>query len=182
VGLTTIFYTDLSGDCYCGSGGSPFDNTDVEIFLKAHGRMWFPFTIFLSKGAKIVSATFSFTAAATSGAGSGNCDFGCEASDNVSNPVDGADLQGRTFTTAINSTSYGQFIKDTVYNFDVTASIQEIINRSGWSFGNTLAVLEHETSGVFIGDRRLYSYQNGTSVPSLTVVVNPSLPQVLGVS
>lgn len=73
-----------------------------------------------------------------------------EASDNSSAfTTDASNISGRSRTT--DETAVNTLINDLAdgyYEIDVTASVQEIMNRAGWSSGNALAIIAHTPSGA----------------------------------
>ena len=88
------------------------------------------------------------------------------------------DLSTRPLTSA---TLTWNFAGTTPEEKDVTSIIQEIVNRTGWSSGNSLSLLEYNGSGL----RRFESYDtNASKAPKITVDYNvpgsPTEDQLVG--
>ncbi len=180
----TVDYSAGSGDCW-GSSTGEFDNTGVEIVLVENAgvdtRSWIPFTVALKTGTVIVSATLKLIASVTSGVSSDTVTFGCEAADNPANPSSKADLFTRTLSSATYSNSIGQYVLNTTYSYDVTNAVQEIINRAGWSSGNTLAMLMKWTgSGGHL--KKYVSNEGGANKAVLEVVADVFVPNLFGIT
>lgn len=175
----TLTLSAGAGDCW-GSSTGAFDNTATDIWLLDSSgvktRTWLPFTVLLPRNQIIITATLKLIASITSGTSSDTVDFGCEAADNPSNPVDQTDLFARTISTAKYSNSIAQYVIGTTYSYDVTNSVQEIINRSGWVSGNNLAILT-EWSGFGPHAKRFVSNEGGANKPVLEIVVYNFVPK-----
>lgn len=186
MGQVTITYNCGTGDCYGSTGAGIFNNSNTFVAVSTdsdganeHLRSWFPFAgITLKKGVSIISAILYVTASTTSGVNNTNVILGCEAADNPSNPTNETDLLGRTRTTAILGATLGQFINGTTYSFDITSSVQEVINRSGWSYGNTLAAII-DSDDTTPRKRLVYSADNGSNMAQLIIVANVFTPALI---
>ena len=140
-------------------------------------KAWIPFTVYLPNGLSINSATLYMTAAYNDSSGV-NVKYGCENTVNPSTPSDGPDLQGRSLTAAYASGGVASWTQGSLYSFNVTAGVQEVLNYGGWASGDLLAVL-FENNGTSIGDRRRpASADNGTYAhPYLVIDFNEFIPQ-----
>ena len=79
------------------------------------------------------------------------------------------DISNRTMCASVNWNSIPDWTKDEFYQTpDLTSIIQEIVNRAGWSSGNSLAILFKSLD--LSGERRAYPYDESPgSAPLLTV-------------
>lgn len=164
---TITIYCD-SGDCWADKDGN-FSSTGTSLYIadsptsvNGNVRTWIPFTVPL-RGITVNQAYLTITANATSSGAEGNIRIGCEASDNVSTPVNASDLYSRTLGSYLTTHYIGQFVNGTSYTFQIDNQIQEVINRSGWRSGNTLAVVIDD---VDLGDalKSVYSYEGNASL------------------
>lgn len=171
-----------AGDCWGSSTGS-FDNAGADVWLLDAGgvdtRTWIPFTVNIAKGTPVLSATLKLIASTTSGSASDTVGFGCEAADNPSNPTDKADLFTRVFTAATYNYSIGQYVSGTTYTYDITNAVQEILNRSGWAYGNVMAVLTR-WSGSGPHPKKFVSSEGGANKAVLEILVNNFIPRAAG--
>jgi hypothetical protein len=186
----TLTLTDNIGDCWAdtagnfSSGGSP----DFFLFIGAtdvgdrNPRTWFPFTVNLAKGIHVISATLKLIAAAASApAYTSTIKVGCEAADNPSTPTTKVDLYARTMSTANSNLTLGVYVLDTEFTYDVTAAVQEILNRAGWASGNVLAVMVDDVNTTD-KPHRIYSFEaaSGAHKPVLEIVVPNYIPRSAG--
>jgi hypothetical protein len=179
---STLDFSCNAGDCW-GSSVGTFDNTGSDVWLLDSGgvdtRTWIPFTVNVSKGTVILSATLKLIASTTSGVASDTVTFGCEAADNPSNPSSKADLFTRAFTAATNNYSVGQYISGTTYTYDITNAVQEILNRSGWANGNVMAILT-KWAGSGPHPKKFVSNEGGANKAVLEILVNSFVPRSSG--
>ena len=179
---STIDYSCNAGDCW-GSSVGTFDNTGSDVWLLDSGgvdtRSWIPFTVNISKGTSILSATLKLIASTTSGAASDNVTFGCEAADSPANPASKADLFTRAFTAATYVYSIGLYTIGTTYTYDITNAVQEILNRSGWANGNVMAILTKWT-GSGPHPKKFVSNEGGANKAVLEILVNSMVPRASG--
>jgi len=144
-----------SGDQWCTHNGVLYD-TSTEQLRFGNGNtntdasyntsVWIPFTVNLPQGKKITKAELIITCRTTH-SGAPTCPFACEDADNPSVPSTASDLDNRVATSAY--TSYGlSVVSGTTYRYDITAAVQEVLDRAGWLAGNTLAVFIKTISGT----------------------------------
>lgn len=93
-------------------------------------------SIAVDQGATITSATLTIKARTSSGVGGAGTIF-ARAADNPPNFDSSNPPQSVSRTTA--STAVAASTAQDVRNYDVTAIVQEIVNRAGWASGNALA-------------------------------------------
>ena len=170
--MATLDINTTSGDCRGDSGGG-FSATgaNIEIGSNTAGgqtcRAWFPFTVTLWKSLIITSATFKVRAV---GGANTTCKIkvGCEAADNPSTPTTKTDLYNRTLSTAyLTNNSVPAWTGGNEYTFDITTSVQEILDRSGWSSGNTMAVLIHDNGSTADASRIIAAEEHATYAPAI---------------
>src|SRR5512144_2476406 len=133
-----------AGECY-GGGDVSFSTTATYMYLGGVPggntvAAWMPFTMPLPRGIQILGATLHLTSTQT------NPDLihirvGCEAADNPSTPTSSSDVRNRVLTAAYNVYNPENYSAGVTYTFDLTAAVQEVVNRAGWAYNNTLAAL-----------------------------------------
>lgn len=132
--------------------------------------------IAVPKNAVIVSASLSLVASSTDSATTVRSKIRGMAADNAVIPPDDATFHAPGYTTAVvNWDSIPTWNNGTTYTSpDITAIVQELVNRSGWVSGNAMVILwddldlrSTQSSGVI---RRGQSYNNTpANAPSLTI-------------
>lgn len=180
----TLTYNCGTGDCYGSVGAGLFDNSGGNLYVSTesdsinqHLRTWFPFaSITLSRNARILSATLKVTATTTSGANTTNIKVGCEAADSPANPANVSDLLGRSLTTALLSTSIAQYVNATVYSYDITTAVQEILARAGWAYNNTIAAII-DSNDTTPRRRQIASANSGVNMAQLVIVPDSFVPR-----
>jgi hypothetical protein len=182
---TTLVIYANSGDCYATNTGT-FDNSWTGMYVGAESgdddvQTWIPFTVNLAKGTQLISATLDLIAAATSSAVTSNIQVGCEAADNASNPSSKADLFGRSMTSAYSVVTLLQYVLGAGYSYDVTSALQEVLDRSGWVYGNQAAVLIRDVDTADKPHLAYSSEAGGIYRPYLTIVVPSYVPRSSGV-
>lgn len=126
----TALYT---GTTIAYVGGSPTPNDKP--------RVWIPFTIPMPKKT-LTSATLRVVASAAGNTvGAHEIEIEASAEDNAVDPATYADLDGKTITAAYIYPATLPGSAGTEYSYDVTAIVQEILNRPGWAYGNNLAIM-----------------------------------------
>jgi hypothetical protein len=174
-----------SGDCY-GSTSLDLVTGSTTLFLDGTptigeiARTWIPFTVALPKNLVIVSAFVKWYATQSRSESSG-VSLGCEAADNPSTPSSRADLFARSLTAAFNSVVFESYTTGNQYSYDITSAVQEVLNRSGWVSGNTMAVL---AIGAINNDnrRQIASVENVTyQEPILEIIIPTFFPRSSGV-
>lgn len=165
-------YDGVAGDLYLG-GDPGLSNANVNTWIPFFG---IPFP----KGKLITSATIYWIASNTN-AQLIDVNIGCEAADNAVAPVGGADLNARALTTAFtNYVISAGWTAGVQYSFDVTAAVQEILNRTGWSVGNALAVFIKDNNTGGTNRRTIAANQHATYQEPLLQIVYPYFVPRLG--
>ena len=178
---STLTLSAGSGDCWADTAGN-FDSTDTNLFIGATDisdrspRTWIPFTVNLSKGTTVLSATLTLIASATSSSVTSTIRVGCEAADNPSTPTTKADLFARSMTAAYGDVTLLQYINGSSYPYDVTSAVQEVLNRSGWVYGNTLAVMIWDVDTTD-KTHQVTSNEGGANKPVLSITVPSYVPR-----
>lgn len=176
-----------SGDCYASvlnglvtgdpamfvAGTSNFDD-DV--------RNWIPFTVNLPKKLTIVSATLRVVGETTRSETPVSVLFHCEAVDNATAPANSTAMFAKSLSTASLATNLAAYTAGTEYSYVITSSVQEILNRTGWVYGNTLAVMIVD-NGTGSSDRRTIATSEHATYaePKLDIVYNMPVPKSGGV-
>ncbi len=142
---------------------------------------WIPFIVNLPSGVQINSAYIKWIAT-ESRSEAVNVYIGCEAADNPSAPADMPDLEGRAWTTSYLTTALAAYTAGVQYSYNITGAVQEILNRSGFVVGNTIAVLVENAGSINDNRRRVASAENGTYGGAiLEIDYNQFIPRVGGV-
>lgn len=111
-------------------------------------KAFFRFTgLTIPAGSTITACTINFLAAATLSATTCNVKIQAIAADSATAPVDAADGNGRSLTTANVTWSPGSQTADTEYSTpDLSAVLQEVVNRGGWASGNNVVFYLQDNS------------------------------------
>lgn len=164
----TITISTNAGDCWCNKPAiGTFDATSGTLQVGGEGSIgddvqtWIPFSVPLQKNRVIVSATLRLIAIGGS-VGDPSVRIGCEAADNPANPTTLADLRARVMTSAFSDTTAGSNSVGATIDFDVTAAVQEVLNRAGWVASNTLAVKFEDLVSGSAQHRQYASFENTT--------------------
>lgn len=152
------------------SPGSHGNNDEYSAGVRFTG-------VTIAQGTTITSATFSMRANATYNAGSNVVAYivCCQAADNAGALVasGSTDLDGgtRAGTTADSGTwTQTSVTGGTRYSVDITASVQEVINRAGWVSGNAIVVLVDTHANTTVGEWQDYDANSATLGPRLDIV------------
>lgn len=146
-------------DARNNSGNGTFNATAVNQHLGVNagidywnGFRWLNVTV--PQGATIISATLDLFSSTTGTGGSVPCIFYGEASDNAAtfaNSTPGKP-EGRTRTSAsVNKTFTASAWAALGFSVDpilVTTLVQEIVNRPGWTSGNSMAIVGHDNGAA----------------------------------
>lgn len=176
----TISISALSGDCWCNKPSiGTFDNTGADLYVGGTGssgdeiKTWIPFVIPLPKNKPIISAYLQVVATGTDAFNPCDVYMGCEAADNPAAPVSQADLWARALTTSYNAFSIDAETAGETYYYDITSSVQEILNRAGWSPSNTLAVFVIDAVSGSARWRRWAALEHGSYTEPRLVLTFP---------
>lgn len=180
--MSTFTYSTNANDCWGAVGSITLGSTTLYMGgnpgTDDNTTDWIPFVVpDIPKGTVIVSATLRLIAFENS-SDAVNVRMGCEAADNPSTPVSGTDIVGRVLTTAFTDFSLVAYTAGVEYTYDVTAAVQEILNRAGWAPGNTLAVLIKDNDASDSLRHRVAAFEDTTyTEPRLDIVVESFIPQ-----
>jgi len=147
-----------------GHSGHPFINVFNDTGNRAYlGEIFsekmktiLRFTLLATQGETIVGASLKLTASGPVGAG-GAYTLRANASDNAAWPAGATsadkitDAEGRTLTSASVSVLFTSSVEITPHDFDITAVIQEIVNRAGWVSGSNVLLFFGETGDFSSG-------------------------------
>ena len=118
-------------------------------------------SVAVPQGANITSATYTLTGSDTYDCGSCNMDyliFGDDADDSAALTL--TNMNDRTSTSATVAWSQQAVVLDTEYDNNVTAIVQEIVNRGSWSSGNNMSILVEDNGSDGSEWQEFYSYDN----------------------
>jgi len=181
-GGTTHTYSALVSNCQIlQTINSSFSSTSTSLGIGSSGsnsyKTWIPFTV--SETYPIVSATISLVAAENDALTNVSIKLGCELSGNPVVPSGVTlldyynDLNSRIMSTTFTlDTAVPAWVIGTTYTYDVTNSINEILNLSSWISGHIIAILIRDNGSTLGVNRQIASYQNGTyTKPVLTITI-----------
>lgn len=147
---TNVTYTvsSSSDDAYQGTTGFMSTNTTIIPFNSYQGYRFQ--NVDIPPGATITSATLEFSSAASATSDIASS-IACEDADSgAAFSSSSNNISNRTLTSAqtnwsVGSTSYSNGQRMTTPDF--AASVQEVIDRGGWSSGNSIVVIAQPDSG-----------------------------------
>jgi hypothetical protein len=182
----TLTFNAGSGDCWAKI--DDLDTGSPDIFLARHGggaqvRAWLPFaSVSLPRLVVITSAVVRWTASDDRPETTVSVNIRCEAADNPSTPASEGDLLGRSVTSATLATNLVAYTAGTLYSYDITSAVQEVLNRAGWASANTLAVII-DNDGTTSNKRRLIAGVEHSTYPQavLEITVPTYFPRNGGV-
>jgi len=129
----------------------------------------------IEQGTQILAAELVFTAR-TASTGSTTLRFHAEAVDDSPGfSSNTSDISARTKTTASVAWSTGDWdiVDEQHVSADLTTLVQEVVDRAGWTAGNSLTIIQSHDSG---GERHAHSYNgNAAAAPMLRIKVNGAL-------
>lgn len=175
--MTTYTFSTTAADCYADNGGT-LDTTATTLLIAganvpsdADVRTWIPFTVNIPQGKQIVSATLRWVATDTRFEVF-NILIYCEAADNASAPASAAALYAKAVTTGTNVT-VPTYTTGVEYSNTVTTQVQAVLNRAGWAYGNTLAIIIDNNDAFGSQRREIAAFENATyTEPQLDIVVS----------
>lgn len=177
-GPSTLNCNTLTSDCYLKTAGTvvkQFSSTDHSLSFGSADveggtwKSWIPFIVALPKDQVIVSATLYLTAHRTQSGANCKIKMACDNTGNAVAPTSYSELNSKTLTTSYNAYRLASWTLNTVYSYDVTGPVQEILNHASWVNGNTLAILCKNNGSQLDSDRSCFSYNNGSKYPTLTI-------------
>jgi len=179
-------YEATTANCYLHENGSFKIITATDGYMGmgsyiASGlgmKAWLPFVVTLPQGQGVISATVNLTASETRSRDDTNVKMGCEsfsyASGDITSPTSYSSLNRRVLTSAVAYySSVAHWTINIPYSFDITASVQEILNKADWVSGYRIAVMIWNNASTPNMDREFWGAGNTTSAyrPSLTINV-----------
>lgn len=158
------------------------DKLDMRLGSRPWNGMRFR-NVTIPKGATITKAYVTFRASSSQSA-SASVNLFAQAADNATAFTTASNnISSRTRTTAsVAWTSIPSWTLNTNYNTpDLSALVQEVVDRSGWASGNSLAII---TQAVLTGEREAYTWDDVTSYAPLLYVeytpfARPVAPRLL---
>lgn len=181
--MSVFQFSTGAGDLW-GSSSDGIQDTDTKFFIGYNGgggskvKVWLPFVVNLPKIPTVSSAFLKIVGETTR---SDTCPLriGCDDQDNPSSPADWTALNTRVMTSAFTSTDIAtNVIAGAEYSIDITTAVQEIFDRAGWAFGNTMAVLIID-DGTSINDfHRFAAFEHATlAAPILEINFSSYVPR-----
>jgi hypothetical protein len=177
-GAQTVYDT-LTTDCMIRTGeasawAADSAATSLSIGSWTHAgskfKTWLPFLVTEPQGTQILSAVLSLTASASNSSATCQIKIGCDNRDNATAPTSYDELNMVTMTSAyITDALVPAWTLDTVYTYNVTTAVQEILNKSGWAADHTLALLIMDNGSQGMRSRSFFSFHNGSKFATLTI-------------
>ena len=148
-----------------GALGDDDDNPDLR-----NGFIRFPITG-IAQGSTLLSASLDLYATATANAQSNSFRIRAGLVDTPIAPTTYANYFTPTRTTAQTSVtvSSGNPTASTLYNYDVTSVVQELVNRATWDESAIVFYLEYTNTSTPGGQHVEYSRHGEATPPSLTI-------------
>lgn len=149
--MTNLTISTNSNDAWCSPASGDFWDTLTYAYVGGstedtdYVRAWIPFVVAIPKRT-LISATLRVVASANGDSSIIAIEVAASAEDNASNPTTQAQLSAKTATTAKISGATLPSSIGTEYSYNVTAIIQEILNRAGWVSGNNIGILISTTT------------------------------------
>ena len=172
---TTLTLYAGSGDLHASS--SVYDTTNTALLIgnsaATAAKTWIPFAnVTINQGQTITSATLKLTSTSSLSTTTVKIKIGCEDADNPSMPADWAAVDAREITTDVTlDNNVPAWTAGTVYTYNITTAVQEVLNRVGFSNGNTIAVLIFDDGSTSTMKRRPASEENTTYDPVILEIV-----------
>jgi hypothetical protein len=159
-------------DGYVDSGGA-YNNTGAQVLianLSQNFSIWVRFpSVAIPPGVAITTAYVTFTPDSDYPTGTVTVDISAEDVDDAVAPTDATDFNGKTRTTASETWVVGALTSGTPVNTpDLSAVIQEIVDRGGWASSNAMQFLiDYVSAGE--GILRRFQAYNHADRPKLHV-------------
>lgn len=177
---SSLTFSTTAADTYGTSSG--LNNSDTKLTfgtsLGVSCKAWIPFIVNLPKGVVISAATLRIVSDATR-TETIDVRVGCEATDNASAPADWTALNAKSMSSNYTDTGIvTSATAGTEYSVDVTSAVNEILSRSGWAYGNTLAILVHNNTTLSGDFHNFASFDNVSyAEPKLDITFQTYIPQ-----
>ena len=166
------------GDC-AGDDSGAFSSTGTQLYMGNVGgglstlgiaKSWIRFVVPLSS-MTIESAILYIRSTGNYSSTTVKIKIGCEAADNPSAPTSWNDLNARALTsTYYSDNNVAGWTTGIEKSYDVTSSVQEILNRGGWVAGQTMAILIVDWGSSTGANRLFASSENITyNIPELII-------------
>lgn len=176
-GTTTISLQITAGadDGYTNTvAGGTFNSNANDIFFGKSGALTLNSffrrsSISIPQGANITAATITLTSFATT-AGALTVTISGNDEDNATAPTTYAGYNAKVLTSATVAWNTSEtWVAETAYTSpDITAIIQEIIDRPGWASGNALMLFIKDNAGSVLRD--VYSYDSTPAKSALLTI------------
>ena len=173
---------------YVSTGAVDITSSDLEIMHEFSGSslseqlIGLRWALDIPNGAKIENAFITFTTEGLSPVDVVDMTFRCE---NVDNSLIfttlNSDISNRTLTTAVvewNAIPRWLTLGEEHDSPDIKSLIQEVVNRAGWSSGNSLAVIMQSANGE-TGDREAESYDGNPTLAALITITYTNIPVIM---
>lgn len=175
----TYNFSTTAADLW-GSSSDGLQGTDTKFFVGYNGgggskvKVWIPFNVTLPKSITITAATLLIVGETTR-SDNLSLKWGCEAVDSASAPASWADLNAKSMTTAFTTGDIAtNVVAGTQYQLDITTAVQEILNRSGWTYNNVMACMIWD-DGTSVGDfHRFAMFEHATHTEPILQISIPS--------
>lgn len=181
--MDSLEFTGGAGDCWADevqfyAGQTEHQLAGTNLLGSSQVWNWIPFTVNLPQRITLISATVYWTATRDR---SDTCAtyIGCEDADDPSTPTSLTDIRNRVLTSNFSTVNPIEgYTTGTEYGYDITDAVQEVLDRAGWAYGNTLAVYCDNTPGI--GRRYIAASENATyDPPRLVIEFEDFVPQMI---
>jgi len=162
-----------------GTGVCSLTDTKLQAGSHSGGNEWSvaaAFTLNVAQGETITTATFSMRGNASyTSPGTVKLYASCESNDSpaaLSSSSADLNASARPRTTATAILDVSTVTGGTWYAWDITSSLQELVNRAGWSSGNRCVVIVDTHADTTVGEWQDFDAYDGSAAgaPKLDVV------------
>jgi hypothetical protein len=137
----------------------------------AEHRSWVPFVLNIPKGATIASAIIKLICYANDTTTTCKIKLGFSAEDNAATPGTYTVLMALTQTSNVTlDNNVPSWTAGVEYTYDITTSLQEIVNRAGWVSGNTAALILANNGSSATAKRPIATFEHTTYAEPILVV------------
>jgi len=159
---TDVFYPGTGTDDGYLTPPSTFNNSQVYSLLGVNRYAFVRFqNVTIPRYATIENAYVRFTAFLSDASGTAGATLSFADMDNPAAPTSYAEFEGLTRTgEGINWASIGAWVQDQTYDSpDISAALQEVVNRPGWASGQAVIFISDNIPGSS-ANRYFDSYDN----------------------
>lgn len=188
--MSQFTYNGRSDDFWCDNNAHFSNETDGTLWLGGTTSVddvdVYAYVAFqvndIPQGARIGKAVIYMTATRTDSTDDVEVMFACQDADSATTPINRGQTIGMTITSATHIYSLESYTINNVYSYDITASVQEVIDRAGWVSGNILGVLIADYNTPGDARRQVAAHEHMTLPQPYLVITTGFVPQIMEVT